>query len=115
MIPLSAALPAARLAHGARCRRKRSPCSYLLPANDFALLLRVDTPSKGQLIASNKSVEEIRAYIGADSLAYLSLEGLQEACAKARRRPIARRAIPAFIPQSLFPGQIQTMAVEKKS
>src|SRR5271157_4126483 len=39
----------------------------------------VDTPSKAQLIAANKSVDEIRAYIGADSLAYLSLEGLRRA------------------------------------
>jgi amidophosphoribosyltransferase len=40
----------------------------------------VDTPSKKQLIAANKSVDEIRDYIGADSLAYLSLEGLKKAC-----------------------------------
>jgi amidophosphoribosyltransferase len=39
----------------------------------------VDTPSKNQLIAANKSVDEIREYIGADSLAYLSLEGLRKA------------------------------------
>ena len=39
----------------------------------------VDTPSKKQLIAANKSVEEIREYIHADSLAYLSLEGLRKA------------------------------------
>jgi amidophosphoribosyltransferase len=39
----------------------------------------VDTPSKNQLIAANKSVEEIREYIQADSLAYLSLEGLRKA------------------------------------
>ena len=39
----------------------------------------VDTPSKNQLIAANKSVEEIREYIHADSLAYLSLEGLRKA------------------------------------
>src|SRR5664279_1628704 len=39
----------------------------------------VDTPSKKQLIAANKSVEEIREYIHADSLAYLSLEGLRRA------------------------------------
>jgi amidophosphoribosyltransferase len=37
----------------------------------------VDTPSKNQLIAANKSVDEIREYIHADSLAYLSLEGLR--------------------------------------
>src|SRR5712671_4736495 len=42
----------------------------------------VDTPSKNQLIAANKSVDEIRQYIGADSLAYLSLDGTKQACAE---------------------------------
>jgi amidophosphoribosyltransferase len=51
------------------CPPTISPCFY-----------GVDTPSKKQLIAANKSVEEIRVYIGADSLAYLSLEGLKKAC-----------------------------------
>jgi len=41
----------------------------------------VDTPSRRELIAANKSIEEIREFIGADSLAYLSLEGLKKACA----------------------------------
>jgi len=51
------------------CPPTISPCFY-----------GVDTPSKKELIAANKSVEEIREYIGADSLAYLSLEGLKKAC-----------------------------------
>jgi amidophosphoribosyltransferase len=51
------------------CPPTISPCFY-----------GVDTPSKKQLIAANKTVEEIRAYIGADSLAYLSLEGMKKAC-----------------------------------
>jgi len=51
------------------CPPTISPCFY-----------GVDTPSKEQLIAANKSVEEIRKYIGADSLSYLSLEGLKKAC-----------------------------------
>ncbi len=51
------------------CPPTISPCFY-----------GVDTPSKRHLIAANKSIEEIRAYIGADSLAYLSLEGLKKAC-----------------------------------
>src|SRR4051812_33422261 len=51
------------------CPPTISPCFY-----------GVDTPSKDQLIAANKSVEEIRKYIGADSLSYLSLEGLKKAC-----------------------------------
>jgi amidophosphoribosyltransferase len=36
----------------------------------------IDTPLKSELIASRNSIEEIRSYIGADSLAYLSQEGL---------------------------------------
>ena len=44
-----------------------SPCYY-----------GVDTPTKGELIASHHSIEEIRRYVEADSLGYLSLEGLRE-------------------------------------
>ncbi len=36
----------------------------------------IDTPSRRELIAALKSVDEIRAYLGVDSLGYLSLEGL---------------------------------------
>lgn len=39
----------------------------------------VDMASKRELIAAYKSVKEIEAFIGADSLGYLSVEGLQEA------------------------------------
>jgi amidophosphoribosyltransferase len=39
----------------------------------------VDTPHRQDLIASRMSVEEIRDYIGADTLGYLSLEGMLEA------------------------------------
>jgi amidophosphoribosyltransferase len=50
------------------CPPTISPCFY-----------GVDTPSKEHLIAANKSIEEIRAFTGADSLAYLSLDGLRKA------------------------------------
>ena len=39
----------------------------------------IDTPSKRELIAANQSLEEIRAFLGADSLGYLSLKGLLQA------------------------------------
>jgi amidophosphoribosyltransferase len=39
----------------------------------------IDTPTKGELIASAHSVDEIRRSIGADTLAYLSHEGLLQA------------------------------------
>ncbi len=36
----------------------------------------IDTPSRRELIGALKTVEEIRDYLGVDSLGYLSLEGL---------------------------------------
>jgi amidophosphoribosyltransferase len=50
------------------CPPTISPCYY-----------GIDTPSKSELIAAQMSVEEICKYIGADSLGYLSLEGMMEA------------------------------------
>ncbi|MEM7408650.1 MAG: amidophosphoribosyltransferase [Myxococcota bacterium] len=38
----------------------------------------IDTPTRSELIASQHSVDEIRAIMGADSLGYLSLEGLRK-------------------------------------
>ena len=38
----------------------------------------IDTPTREELIASSRSVEDIRLFVGADSLGYLSLEGLHE-------------------------------------
>lgn len=46
----------------------RWPCYYGL-----------DTGTRSQLIAANLSVSEIGEYVGADSLAYLTLDGLKEA------------------------------------
>jgi amidophosphoribosyltransferase len=41
----------------------------------------IDTPSRDELIAATHSVEEIAAYLGVDSLGYLSLEGMLRASA----------------------------------
>ena len=38
----------------------------------------IDTDIQSQLISANKDVEEVREYIGADSLAFLSIEGLRK-------------------------------------
>jgi amidophosphoribosyltransferase len=46
----------------------KSPCYY-----------GIDTPTKEELIANNMSVEEIRKYLGADSLTYLDVPDLAEA------------------------------------
>ncbi len=51
------------------CPPTISPCYY-----------GVDTPTKAELIATRMSVDEIRAFLGADSLWYLSREAMLEAC-----------------------------------
>jgi amidophosphoribosyltransferase len=52
------------------CPPTISPCYY-----------GVDTPTKEELIASHNSVDQIREFIGADSLGYLSLDGMKKAVA----------------------------------
>src|SRR5256714_669254 len=50
------------------CPQTISPCFY-----------GVDTPNKSDLIAAQMSVEDVRDFIGADSLGYLSLAGMLKA------------------------------------
>jgi amidophosphoribosyltransferase len=52
------------------CPPTISPCYY-----------GVDTPRREELIAANNSVEEIRKYLAADSLGYVSLPSLRAAVA----------------------------------
>ncbi len=44
----------------------------------FPCFYGIDTPNRGELIASSHSLEEIRRYIKADSLAYLSIQAMEE-------------------------------------
>jgi amidophosphoribosyltransferase len=57
------------------CPPTVSPCYY-----------GVDTPSERELIASRHSIEEIRNFVEADSLGYLSLENLTEAVGDKNQR-----------------------------
>ena len=49
------------------------------PPIKFPCFMGVDMASQSELIAANKSLEEIQAHIGADSLAFLSIAGLMKA------------------------------------
>lgn len=55
----------------------------------------IDTPNQKELIAANKSVEEIREYLGATSLHYLSLPGLLH----------AMHVPPEYLSTSCFSGE----------
>lgn len=56
------------------CPPTVSPCFY-----------GVDTPRRAELIAATHTQEEIRRYLGADSLGYLSLDGLLTAVGERRQ------------------------------
>lgn len=49
------------------------------PPIRWPCFMGVDMASQAELIAAHKSLEEIRVHVGADSLGYLSIEGMMEA------------------------------------
>ncbi len=55
----------------------RSPCFY-----------GIDTPTEDELIASSHNIDAIREYIGSDTLAYISIDGLYRAVSGEDRNPI---------------------------
>jgi amidophosphoribosyltransferase len=54
------------------------------PPTRFPCFYGIDTPTRAELIASNHSVDEIAKYITAESLAYLSEEGLHRSVGDSR-------------------------------
>ena len=77
------------------CPPTISPCFY-----------GIDTPTKKELIASTHNVEEIRQFIGADSLGYLSLEGMRQAVADTEGRfclGCYTANYPTVVQESLIP------------
>ncbi|MBV9220381.1 MAG: amidophosphoribosyltransferase [Methylobacteriaceae bacterium] len=48
----------------------------------------IDTPDRSKLLAAQKDLEGMRAYVGADSLAFLSIDGIYRAMGYPRRNPV---------------------------
>lgn len=68
----------------------KSPCYY-----------GVDTPEKSQLIAANQSLSAICEFVGADSLQYLTIDGLMEAV-NGERGGFCAACFDGKYPTSLF-------------
>ncbi|MDD2318733.1 MAG: amidophosphoribosyltransferase [Geobacteraceae bacterium] len=49
------------------------------PPTDYPCYYGIDTPTRKELISSSHTIDEIRKYITADSLGYLSVDGLMKA------------------------------------
>lgn len=78
-----------------------SPCYY-----------GIDTPRAGELIANSRSIEEIRKFLGVESLRYLSLQGMLEAAAGSEGEPKGyctacfTKNYPTPIPDYSAPGAV---------
>lgn len=90
---------------GAREVHVRVACPPILYPDFYG----INTPSRDELIAASKSVEEIREEISADSLAFLSLEGLYTALDKGARNDAA----PAFT-DHCFTGDYPTPLTDRE-
>ncbi|EMT51861.1 amidophosphoribosyltransferase [Brevibacillus borstelensis] len=56
----------------------------------------IDTSTRDELIASSKSVEEIRQFIGADSLSFLTIEGMIDAIGREDGSPNRGHCLACF-------------------
>jgi len=63
----------------------------------------IDTPNRQELIASSHSIEEIRKYITADSLGYISLDGVKKVVARPMNYCVACFCGNYPVP---FPGEL---------
>jgi amidophosphoribosyltransferase len=61
------------------------------PPTTHSCFYGIDTPERGKLLAARNSVEEMAALIGADSLAFVSIDGLYRALGSAGRDARAPR------------------------
>jgi amidophosphoribosyltransferase len=74
------------------------------PPTQWPCYYGIDTPTRRELIASSHSVDEIARYVTADSLGYLSLEGMLDAVTKTGDGG-AKDTDPAHYCHACFSGQ----------
>ena len=66
------------------------------PPTKFSCFYGVDTPERSKLIASQMNVEEMARYINADSLAFISIDGLYRALGDRRDSSAPQRCDACF-------------------
>jgi amidophosphoribosyltransferase len=78
------------------------------PPTSHSCFYGIDTPSRGELLASTHDEQQIAEYIGADSLAYISVDGLYRAMGEASRNAAA----PQFC-DACFTGEYPVELVDQ--
>src|SRR6476619_5742984 len=78
------------------------------PPTKHSCFYGVDTPERAKLLASQMSVEQMRDYINADSLAFISIDG--------RYRALGESRDPAAPPRcdACFTGDYPTVLTDQK-
>ena len=79
------------------------------PPTTHSCFYGVDTPERSKLLASRMSVEDMRTFIGCDSLAFISIEGLYRALGKQQRNA----ASPQYC-DACFTGDYPTRLVDQE-
>ncbi|WP_134699687.1 amidophosphoribosyltransferase [Ammoniphilus sp. YIM 78166] len=64
----------------------------------------IDTSTREELIAAKKSIEQMREFIGADSLSFLSVDGLMEGVGRGKEHPNRGHCLACFTGQ--YPTEI---------
>lgn len=73
----------------------------------------IDTSTSGELIAANHSLEEMREMMGADSLAFLSTEGLMKGIGRSDEAPNCGQCLACFTgnyPTEIYPDTLHPYA-----
>ena len=78
------------------------------PPTAHSCFYGIDTPEKSELLASHMNVAEMAAHIGADSLAFISMDGLYRAMGEPGRDPDAPRFCDAC-----FTGEYPTQLTDR--
>ena len=78
------------------------------PAMTDSCFYGVDTPEKSKLLASSMSVEEMRAFIGVDSLGFVSIDGLYRAVGE-----LGRNAAQPQYCDACFTGEYPTRLTDR--
>ena len=66
------------------------------PPTAWSCFYGVNTPERSKLLAANMSIDEMCRFIGADSLAFLSIEGLYRAMNQEKRNEIPQYCDACF-------------------
>jgi amidophosphoribosyltransferase len=78
------------------------------PPTRHSCFYGVDTPERAKLLAAQMSVEQMRDYINADSLAFISIEGLYRALGQERDAAQPQRCDACFT--GVYPTTLTDLA-----